>query len=617
MSLNKINLIAIFFCGLSCCLWMVIFADNFYAFRFGGLMDLTHTCQSLWNIPKGIFYSSIMGTNFLMDHATFWAFLLAPFYKIYPDPIFLFNLKMISFFAGAYIFFLILKKYLHPLIALGAMIVFTLTPANLSMLAFPFNYEILSIPLIFLIYKAFDDKNYPVYIVSCFLLCLVKEQMPLVVMMFGVLALFKKEGRVKWAIIPLIMGLTIFVGAEFFLMPYLGKATGVTNSPQWSRYMEYGETPLQILGFLLTHPMVVFKQFFKEENVRWYKEISGGWGALALFSPHILLPALPLILKTTFSNFIREKNIYWAFYGSTFTPFVFLATWNTLNYIRNRSRLWIHSLVLIIIFIHALANMSRWSYLLDPVKPTSYELAVQKFVRQIPPDASVVGTYRSLPFLANRKEIYSSSFLDGSYYMSHLKFVLPKHIDYLLLDLTERRGTHAFMKLNFDQRWTIKDSIEDIVLFRRRLNNEPSDRLVEVDNKSFLINGPHIMLDNTLSLEGINFPQDFSHLNRIFPVVIEWKSLQETKSSYDVLTGVKKEGKTIYSKRRPVGSTIYPTDVWKQGQYIKEKYFYLLPPLSQGEYTFETSVYASDRLVDCNPASSCDHSVYKTRFFVH
>src|SRR5207248_924596 len=149
--------------------------------------------------------------------------------------------------------------------------------------------EPFSIPLILLMFKAFEEKKYSLFIICSLFLCLVKEQMPLVVVMFGILALFlRKKEKVKWALVPIIIGLIVFIIDVFVLTPYIRKDLPYTQSFFWERYKAFGQTPLDIVLYLLLHPLSVTQLIFSSVNVQWYKDLFGSWGILSFINPQIL-----------------------------------------------------------------------------------------------------------------------------------------------------------------------------------------------------------------------------------------------------------------------------------------------------------------------------------------
>jgi len=613
---TKVNLLALAFCGISYCFWLILIIKQYYS--FGGGWDTALQAQTLWSMTHGSLYNSVFGTNIFIDHCTFLSFLLAPFYWICPDPLLPQYFKLAAFFSGSYIFFLILKKRLDPLIALGAMIVFTITPGNEGMLEFSFNYEPFSIPLIFLIFKALDEKKYVLFIISCFLLCMVKEQMPLVVMMFGILACWvMKNDRLRWALIPFLMGLAIFIFDVFILMPHLGKGLPNKGVYYWSRYAQFGHNPREIIQSVLFHPLKAFTGIISLPNIRWYDDLFGVWGGLSLLSPQVLLPAFPLFIKTLFSNATIEHFVTSFYYASTFTPFIFLGAWNTLDHIQNKWRLPIHSLAIAIMLVHAVIFIPFWFPLLQhvPAGGPANILAEERFIQMIPPQASVLSTDSAMSFLTNRRELYSiSAYLKDCYAVSGIKFILPTDTDYLLLnfvdgyaflDISDRKYIPKFTALNFDDHWRLKGSIEDVALYEKNVPPQMVDRLIDKSSKPFLKNtGQSVNINNVISLQGLEFPRNFPSKYRIFPMVLYWKCLAKSKIFYTIYVGIRSDGNVVYEKVRLIGSTIYPTYFWSPGEYIKEKYFYLFPHLIPGKYTIEIKFYnlKSHQWVKTSPA---------------
>src|SRR6185312_9515152 len=124
----------------------------------------------------------------------------------------------------------------------------------------------------------------------------------------------KKEGRMKWAVIPFLMGLSLFIIEIFILTPYVRRGLPMSEGAHWVRYTQFGQTPREILFFLATHPFNVLTTFFSYPNTIWYKDLFGLCGCLAFLSPHILLPALPLFLKTLLSSDPQEHVVLYGYY---------------------------------------------------------------------------------------------------------------------------------------------------------------------------------------------------------------------------------------------------------------------------------------------------------------
>ena len=619
---QKINLIALSVCAAFVCFWMVFIAKWYY-FRYTGGWDTAYFIQSLVGLAKGSLSPSVLDGNFLADHCHLFAFILAPIYWLFPDPLLLQHIKILAFFSAAYVFFLILKKHFDPLIALTAMIAFCLAPANVAMLRFAFSYEALAIPLIMLIFKAFDDKKYVLYLISCFLLLLVKEQMPLVVIGFGVFALLcRSEDRFKWAIVPLLMGLAVFVIEVFVLLPYVRAKTGISQLAYWNRYLRFGNNPGEIFAFLITHPGRVWAECFSVLNIRWYADLFGVWGGLSFFSPFMLIPALPLFFKMALSSEQVEHSVTAVYYSCVFTPFVFLATWHSFKYIQHEWRLRLQLLVLGLMFLHAFNYFPLWTSPLSNQLSTNL-LATQRFIDQIPPQASVLSGRKAMTYLAHREKLYAiKDYFEGHFYVSGKKFNLSSDIDYALVDFSEFTDKKIIQKVNafnFDPRFRVKESIEDVTLYVKKQQNEKINRLIDKSTAPFSLTSRTITVyDNTIALEALVYPREFPHQFRILPVTMVWKSLKIARQPYSIVFRVRSGNVLVYEKRRVIGASIYTTDMWAKDEYVKENYSYLLPHLMPGDYVVEVEVYGPQKTQRsaCNPRSACQRDILNKRFKV-
>jgi hypothetical protein len=92
--------------------------------------------------------------------------------------------------------------------------------------------------------------------------------------------------------------------------------------------------------------------------------------------------------------------------------------------------------------------------------------------------------------------------LTGSYHVSGRGFELPEHTDYLLLDfadewLINRRPNEYIPKvtaLNFDNRWRLQESIEDIALYAKNPSRQKADRLIERSFKPFPVKNTKFLM---------------------------------------------------------------------------------------------------------------------------
>ncbi|MBF0618941.1 MAG: DUF2079 domain-containing protein, partial [Candidatus Omnitrophica bacterium] len=171
---RTINLLAIGTCTALAGVWGLVLTLKYYHFGYTG-SDLALYAQLMWNLAHGNTHTSLFGGNFLIDHANYIAFLLAPLFAILPTALALLYLKVIVFFAGAYVLYLIALKKLSPALSFFFMLGYVVYPPNISMLFFEFNFENLAPAFIFLAFYFFDQKRLMPFLLTGLLLASIKE----------------------------------------------------------------------------------------------------------------------------------------------------------------------------------------------------------------------------------------------------------------------------------------------------------------------------------------------------------------------------------------------------------------------------------------------------------
>jgi len=162
-----------------------------------------------------------------------------------------------------------------------------------------------------------------------------------------------------------------------------------------------------------------------------------------------------------------------------------------------------------------------------------------------------------------------------------------------LLNANPKKYIPKMAALNFNDHWRLQESIEDIALYVKNPSRQKTDRLIERSFNPFPVTNAHPWtFDNTITLIGIKSPENFPQKYRIFPVTMYWKCLRKTNTPYRVFINIiSADGVHYYSKRRVIGSMIYPMVLWRKDEYIKESYFYLLPRMPQGKFIIDISIY--------------------------
>ncbi len=595
-------------------LW--IWAVSYKYFHFGYYdWDLAFFSQAMWSLTHGSQFVSLVGINFFGDHSYFITLLIAPVFALFPHPLTLVLLKIIAYLLSAFILYIMAKKSIGAAWALTFMFLYLIFPGNVFSILYEFNVEGLAPIFIFLMFYSYGEKKLAPFMINALLLILIKENMALVLSFFGILGLFSKErSRIRWGIIPLMIGGVYFLAMSFVVIPHF---RGLEGHAFTVRYEQLGGSLPEIIRNIFTHPLTTLKILTPPENIKFITELFGPLLILTLLGLPFLFPALPLLFQHLLSAHAPEHSIFYH-YASSIVPFIFLASLQSFALLRKRFRPLIARAVFS--FVSLLCLLSALSYSHDFLTRLNYHNDNLTFLRwnlikQIPNNAPVVATFDFLADLSRRESLYSFHKIYNQYYQDPSKikhselyvkksFELPDDVRWALIDFNDpwlnselhndTKTTASFIE-NFmsSGKWSIVSAAGDLVLLKRgtQENNflliektispidfSPDTRATIVDKKfEFLFDDQ----EKSCDAQG-------EHC--VVPLTFYWKPLTDMADHYFVVFILKKEDAIINGQAHRIGYTIYPTPTWRMGDLIKERYWLTLPRLAQGRYSLEVKL---------------------------
>lgn len=453
--------------------------------------DLAFFSQACWNLLHGSAYSSLTGINFFGDHSYYIIILLLPFFWLFTHPLTLVFFCIAAHLAAGYLLYRLADKDLGGKIALVLTAGYFLIPANIFSVIYEFNTEGLSPVFLVLTYIFFQKDELKKFWIAVFFLLLIKENMALVVVFYGLYGLAVKKGkRVQWGIIPLFAGLFIFLVFVKGMIPF---ALGGEAHAFVKRYAHMGSSLKEILLFLVLHPGAVLKIIFHEHNLNYIWNLGGPWVWPALFSPQILFLMLPLLLQHLLSNSFMERTIFYH-YGSSLLPFVFLAVIKTFKVLQEKTSRRLVQFVIAVFLLAALAHLYNFQADIEKrlIPPFVHSISSKwAMIEEIPREAGVIATFSFLAPLSLRKHLYSLHVLyDRSFYdpekrqrntLYREKFIRwPTEANYVLIDFDEEwlkkrmkqdpSGVSRRLQNLFNvENWLIKKRAGSVILFERKL----------------------------------------------------------------------------------------------------------------------------------------------------
>ena len=598
--------------GILSCLFIGIllsYAVIFKYVHFGTQdWDLAFFTQALWNLKQGSLDVSLVGVNFLGDHAYLISFLILPVFALLPHPLTLEIVKILAFVSSGFLFYKMSKRDLGWLSAFIFMVLYLTFPPNVFGILYDFNPETLSPVFLLGMYYSFKTKRFLPFMVWAVLTMLVKENMSLVVIAFGLYAFFPKtENKIRWGVFPLILGSLWFVLTVFFMIPYF---RGTEVHPFVVRYQHLGQTVPEIFHSVIFNPQQTFSMIFDARNIKFIGELFGPFLIPALLSGQILFFMSPILLQHLLSASAPEHSIMFH-YAVTMAPFIFLATVETLGKVSKyptvfKTALFTLSLLSIFNFFSHAQDFKR-----DITVHHDYLTAYRwSLVKAIPQGAGVVATFSFLPELSRRKELFSFHKIFSVFFQQKEKihktplyssqsFLLPRKVSYALIDFKDRWILHD-LKNNpeifytrvqdfFREPWRVEKAAGDTVLFKK----DPFQGTPLIERFPILSSdiGPwaNILIDQTirLVLYQVENPIRKNKNELLIPITFLWQAVQKTSHHYVVVFQLKKDNQILLQYQHMIGYGVYPTGVWNPGDYQKEHFWLPLPHMEKGSYSLE------------------------------
>ncbi len=561
--------------GLSA--WIVTLKYN--AFQYTG-KDLALYGQLMWSLCHGTPRTSLFGGHFLIDHANYIAFLLVPFYFFFQSALTLLYIKLIAFFIGAYLLFLIIEKKIDGKWAALFMLGYISFPGNMAMLFFEFNFENLALPLFFLAFLFLEQKRFLSFIFTCLALCLVKENMPLVVLMFAIYAFLfhRKDNLLVMRLAPfiLISAVIIFITQVFLIQPALTKGLSFHHSNYWEFYKTFGSTPLEILKNLILHPEKAYPLLFDPKTFLFLGDLFGPLIIPSLLSPHVLLLGLPLFLQNLLSTAPGQKSIFY-YYASALSVFIFLATVVSLSRIKKDGRQRLLIIVITSLFIFNLCYIREWARRL-PLKQENAALYHQAIAR-IPPEADILANFRFLPMLSQRRGVYPLGREIVSY--TRQKEHLPETLDHILIQLPIRADQNiSLRKIILKGNWAVDTAIDDIVLLKKNIpNGKPLVQILKDPSNTGAIT-PILLLEPFLELTSLDLPARISSEARTLSITCKWHTQNGLQAGGRIAFAIYNNETVLWQNVHPV---VYGLPLNKN-ETARETFTFTLPELSSGNY---------------------------------
>lgn len=442
--------------------------DNFYTGRF----DLGNMAQTVWNTLHGriFLFTNPNGTaeiSRLAFHADFILILLAPFYALWQNPKNLLLIQTVVTAIGAYYVYIIARDVLKSRnLGLAFSFLFLLNPSLERANIFDFHAVTLATTFFLATYYYFVKKKYKLFLLFALLAALCKEELWLIVALFGILLFFMHKKRVFGTVLFLFsVGMFYFLfwiaipktlGSQHFALAYLS---------------DFGDSPTKVIKSILLSPNKIFQTVFEPSRLGYLNQLFLPVGYLFIFFPFFLVFAGPDLLIDLLSNNPQLHQIYYQ-YTATITPFVFLSSIYGVYWLRKIKILKFtvtgkQGNMLIVIYILTFALYGAYDF--GPL-PGARDPNLDMFIRQLPDRNYIDSFLGKIP----KKDSVAASNDIGSHLSSRENiYEIPYGLDradivVLLLDGTDPLAKSAYATVSKDPHYYEIIRKDDFVAFQRK-----------------------------------------------------------------------------------------------------------------------------------------------------
>lgn len=550
--------------------------------------------QILWNLSHGQSLSSMHGAHFLSVHVNLLAYLLAPLYRLLPHPVWLLTLKVSSCTLAAVPLYRIAVKRLGDGLALCVVGAFLFYAPLTWVMADGFDYESLSPLVVMGLWVAFLEHRRLLFAVLAILCASLKENLPLVVMMFGVAGWLRGRERRWWGAVA-VLSLAWCVVDVRIIMPravaWEGSVPGEVWN--WQQYAHLVQSSGQGSVSAVAGLSRVMSLLLTEENGRWLWRLMAPTALLALGGLDKVAVALPLFLQHMLSRWWQHHSIQFH-YSATLTPFIMVGLVCGMSRVRRLIGMnrWGPRVVGLSLLGCSLWTFAAWGPLVvfvgSPDRLIRTELDEQRarLIARIPATAPVASTFQFLAPLSLRRQLFRA----------HTG--IPSAAHYLLVDLKDPLWMLSlavtpeqaawFTDSVRQSSWEVEGVVDNLVLLRRsRLANGFASLTEAIGAPAPADPMSLWRFEGGL---GLRHPQRVPLIEgapgSIVALPLDWLLESAVASRYDVVvTWADQGGRVVKQLHHPLGFRVSPLSQWPTGTIIREHLMVLMPSrLPSGRY---------------------------------
>lgn len=595
--------------------------QKLHSFGYNGL-DLAIYTNTVYHLAHGQgFALSIHDPTYLGDHLELGLIPIAAVYRFAPTALTLLWIQTIIITGTAWLVWIFLRRLLGWQAGLVGAALWLLHPIVYNVALYEFHGLVFAWPLIWWSIIAYHSQRRWQWWISLGLLCLVREDMPLIVLGWGLLAAIDRRGWRWW-------GPAFLAGAAWFVIAQ--RIIAAHNPDDAYKYLVFynwaGSTPWEIITVPFRHPIIFLSHIFQPNNWQTALGFLVAGGGIVIFRLRrlipLLIPAAQLLMLS-----VQPAGILHIHYTIPYLPFLIWGSAEAWQAIRSR-QLWARydhqmavafaTILLIVgpLYAHLLYGPleTPWKTMTD--RGQSQRAILAAAAAEVRPNDRVITTFNFLPTLANRDRLYSLNYLYlGRRQYSEKPYRLPTDIDVAIIDWQQmyqyqfiyrdtlfqgRTGAERIRDLLTDKQLDLVWWKDGVAVYRRggRDTYVPTSR-IPVTAATGQPVGP-ITLRTSPTIHALAEDRVGDERYSIIPVSFEWYTAEKISTPLSIRFSLVQNKKTVWTSTRLLGDGVYPSVDWPVGSGWVTRYLLNIPKAITGEATLKADIVAFDGVYRLN-----------------
>ena len=385
----RVNLISLIFAIIL--LSASITRHNLYQ---SNVYDLGLFDQWLWLISNGYEpISSMAQTHVLADHAAWALYFIAPLYKIFASVNWLFILQAFSLaFTSIPLWKLSILRSLSKKQSWIILLIWWSQPVVFNINLFDFHPEVIAMPILALSFFFIKNDRFIAWLICLFLIIGFRDGLIIIVFGLSLENFFRRKYKYALSAFLLSTGWLAFI--KFYLFPYLSNfASGV--SPSVSN--------LSNLFLFISQPISQFSKV----------DYSGGFIYLLLISISFIpfwkknsFTTLISIAPLVFINFIAFAPPFRTLIHQYNLPVALIGTVSIIEGINKTDYFKLNFYKILWLAVCWFALSKPYFFTGPYLSRVDYISEINKIIKTIPPEKSIITTSYIAPHLSHRKNIF-------------------------------------------------------------------------------------------------------------------------------------------------------------------------------------------------------------------